>query len=309
MKQAEIEQLFTARQGEFDPQTIRRMRTRIIRAGQSLEIESYPVLQLNRAKRRHLKHVQTREAQHKLNRRNRTKHVRRLIEANFTEADYVVTGTYDYSFIDAGFTNIGDEIARYDEYRLPWDFNDALRDVQNYIRRIRYRQKRTIPQEDVKYIYVIEETKKPAPGLPPCYHFHMVLHAPGLSREQVHAIWESVQGHGFTRCDNLSLEISGRYGNAASMAEYLTKQKTGRLNTSKNLKQPEIETADHILSPAKAAEVARETRVNGMAIFESIYPDYRCTQPPDVFFSDYLPGAYIYAYMRRKRPASRSRIA
>lgn len=298
MKDSDYEYYFTAKQGEFDEKAVRCVRTKVIRAGDSLEIECYPLLKLNRTQQRAAKQEKTKARQHAVNRRNRRKRVRRLIEANFTDADYVVHGTFDYGVFDRGFTSIQDEGARCERLGLPWDYGDALRDVQNYVRRVKGRQRRRDGAEAVKYIYAVEKTKPLAEGLPGRFHFHMVLHAPGLTRDELERLWRDVQGHGYCNVDRLDL----RHDGAQAIANYITKQNDARVNTSKNLKQPRVYASDKRLTPAKAARIARDAMTDGRRIFEHLYKDYICTQPggPEVYFSDFLPGAYIYARLRRR---------
>lgn len=305
MRETDYEYCFTAKQGEFDTRAVRCMRTKIIRAGDSLEIESYPVLKLNRRQQRAAKRSKTRAMQHAINRRNRRNRVRRLIEANFTEADFIVHGTYDYGIYARGFEDMAAIDKRYELLGLPWDYGDALRDVQNYLRRVKGRQRRRDTSAAVKYIYSIERTRPQAEGLPSRFHFHMVLHAPSLTREELEDMWRQSESRGYCNVDRLNLSQDG----AQAIANYITKQTGARVNTSKNLKQPRICVSDKRLSPARAARVARDVMGDGKRIFERLYKGYVCTQPggPEVRFSDFLPGAYIYARLRR-RSAERGRI-
>ncbi len=298
MRESDYEFFFTAKQGEFDARAVRCMRTKIIRAGDSLEIESYPMLRLNRQQKRTAKRSKTRAMQHAINRRNRRNRVRRLIEANFTEADFVVHGTYVYDKYERGFESVAALAKRYEGFGLPWDYGDALRDWQNFLRRVKGRQRRRDATAAVKYIYSIESKSPQAEGLPARFHFHMVLHAPNLTREELEDMWMQYEGHGYCNVDRLNLSRDG----AQHIANYITKQTGARVNTSKNLKQPRVWISDKRLSPARAARVARDVMGDGKRIFESLYKGYVCTQPggPEVRFSDFLPGAYFYARLRRR---------
>ena len=297
MRESEHEYYFTEKQGEFEARAVRCMRTKIVRAGDSLEIECYPLLKLNRAQQRAAKQAKTKALQHIINRRNRRKRVRRLIEANFTNADYLIHGTYENGTYEPGFTDVAAMAERCVRLGLPWDYGDALRDVQNYVRRVKGRQRRRDGAEAVKYIYAIESVKPYAEGLPRRFHFHMVLHAPGLSRDELEHLWSDAAGRGHCNVDRLDL----RHDGARAAANYITKQIDARVNTSKNLKQPRVYVSDKKLSPLRVAGIARDAMHDGKRIFEKLYPGYVCTQPggPEVWFSDFLPGAYIYARLRR----------
>ena len=302
MRDSEYEYYFTARSGEFICKAVRRMRTKVIRAGDSLEVECYPLIVVNREQRRQMKRTRTKERQHIINRRNRCKRVRRLIEANFTAADYVIHGTYDYGIIDRGFVDLKAEADRCERLGIPWEYDEALRDVQNYVRRVRDRQRRRNRADPIKYLYVIERQKPIAEGMPERFHFHMVIHAPKLTRDELEGLWQNGEGRGYCNADRLDLSRDG----ARALAEYITKQ-NAHVNVSKNLTQPRITVTDRTLSPIKAARIACDAMVDGKQIFEKLFPGYTCTQPtgPQVFFSDFLPGAYIFARLRRQSAEGR----
>ena len=46
--------------------------------------------------------------------------------------------------------------------------------------------------------------------------------------------------------------------------------------------------------------MAAEARYAAAEIFEKVYPGYRLVEEPEVRVSDYVPGAFIYARMRRR---------
>lgn len=304
MRESDYEYCFTEQSGEFDCKAVRRMRTKHIYAGDTLEIECYPLIVVNREQRRQMKRARTKERQHAINRRNRSKRVRRLIEANFTAADYVVHGTYDYGVIDSGFVDLKAEADRCDRIGIPWDYGDALRDVQNYVRRVRDRQRRRNSAEAVKYLYVIEGKKRVAEALPERFHLHMVIHAPSLSRDELESLWQINDGRGYCNVDRLCLKHNG----AHALAEYIT-QHNARVNTSRNLTAPRVTVSDHKLSPSKAMRIARDVMIEGERIIEKQVNKgrddknrYICIHGlMKVYFSDFLPGAYIFARLRRKR--------
>lgn len=108
-----------------------------VRSGEQLEIEIYPefskisdIPEDARIKKDNSK------AQKDLNDKNARKYVNRLIEHNFTDQDIWITLTYGK----------GQE---------PDDMDEAIKNMQNYIRRINYqRKKRGLP--NAKYVYVTE---------------------------------------------------------------------------------------------------------------------------------------------------------
>lgn len=109
-----------------------------ITAGEQFEIEVYPQFKsmddVPQEGRRIVK--DNSKAQRNLNDKNARKYVERLINENFDNRDIWITLTYD------------------NEHLPPdGDIDAAIKNVQNYIRRINYqRKKRGLP--NAKYIYV-----------------------------------------------------------------------------------------------------------------------------------------------------------
>ena len=109
-----------------------------ITAGEQFEIEIYPQFKsmddVPREGRRIVK--DNSKAQRNLNDKNARKYVERLINENFDNRDIWITLTYD------------------NEHLPPdGDIDAAIKNVQNYIRRINYqRKKRGLP--NAKYVYV-----------------------------------------------------------------------------------------------------------------------------------------------------------
>ena len=130
----------------------------------------------------------------------RTKTIKRftrLIEANFTEADYYFTGTFE-----------GVKLPTLDEVRKA---------VKRYIARINYeREKRGL--EKARYVYVIEgyEDGSRQQRL----HFHMVIDG-ALDRATLKEIW----GGGRTKCEELDPKA---YNGLIGLARYLAKDPKGR---------------------------------------------------------------------------------
>lgn len=176
---------------------------------------------------------------------------------------------------------------------------------------------------EIKWLLKIEEGKNPpAEGLPPKYHVHAIIEAEGLTREMIEGAWigkntssdtaspchlpikgkaistEKNNSRGLTRCERLRLRDDG----AARLANYLCKQKwTGWcFSHSRNLKVPEPRISDRKISRRRLSMIAADVMKNGRGIFEALYPGYRVVELPEVRFSDFVAGAYIYARMRRR---------
>lgn len=298
MKLRDYEILYDLPAGEYSEKEVGGIRTRTIRAGDTLEVECYPITRITFEARQEVQRRRSSPAQQQLNQRNRQRRIARLIDENFTQEDYVLTGTYEYPAEDFGMANPDDLRRLYDRMKLPWELDRARRDVLNYIQRVRRAVKRTGGDpKAVRHLYVLEEGKDRGDGLPPRYHFHLVLHAPGLSADQVKALWP----FGFTSCDRLDLEHNG---GAERLSKYLAKQRRYRRcwGHSRNLREPTVTVSDRRVSRRRAALVAQDIRQYGRQIMEALYPGYRCEELPEVKYSDFVAGAYIRARLRRSTP-------
>ena len=290
--------LYDLPQGEYSAREVGGTSTRTIRAGDSLEVECFPIIHVNQDAKREAKRRASTKAQENLNLKNTRKHIRRLMEKNFTSKDFVLHNTFDYGFIDRAAANMRDELKAWEESGFPMDDDDARRIMKNFIARIRRLIKRRggDPAE-FKYIYVIETTREPRDedfnALPARYHYHMVISSLDiLTIEDLHALWP----YGYTKAEPLDFRFNGLEG----LSKYITKQRKlmRRWARSKNLKEPDVRVSSRKISRRRAAQIAADVQANAREIFEKIYPGYTL-QEAEVKYSDFVAGAYIYARMRR----------
>lgn len=123
-----------------DPHIVK-YRTKTIKSGNFLEVEVYPIWDTRSATARARRTKESREAQKRLNYKNATKNVIRLINANFTDSDFWGTFTYE-------------------SRKLPKSLPDAQKEMSKFIRRLKYyAEKHDFPP--LKYIYVIDSDKLP----------------------------------------------------------------------------------------------------------------------------------------------------
>lgn len=250
-------------------------RTSTVTAGQTREIDIYPIWDNSRiagaARRERAKH---REAQKKVDRRNAVKKLRRLINANFGAGDILITNTYTQG-LD------------------PRDDAEAQKQITNYIRRIkRLRARKGLPE--MRYVYVTEVTHGERGTR---YHHHMIMTG-GITREEAESLWK--MGYSNSRTARPDRDwLSG-------FAHYITKNKETQekathrgWNCSKNLTRPQSTHADHKVSIRKAQRIARQMEDEGRRILESQNPGYVLTEII-VRHSQYAPGVYIYARMINK---------
>ncbi len=252
---------------KFRDKIIKRFRIKTIKSGQMLESEIYPIFKTKPVKR-DKKKSKSRKAQKNLNDKNTKKHVTRLINTNFTDADTWATLTYDAD-------------------NLPATVEDAKRDMQNYIRRLKRQcKKQGLPE--LKYIYVTEyregEEKKRV-------HHHIVLNV--KDRDLVEDTW---QRRGRTQARRLQADDYGYEG----LARYITKDVTNtkRYSASRNLDKPIIKTADSKMTKRRAEKIARHL-TDTPALFEKMYQSYTFNDIT-VKYSDIVSGAYIYVRMKKK---------
>lgn len=300
---SQYEILFDKTEGEYCQAGVGGIRTRTIRAGNTIEVECYPLTRIGAGVHQAWEgRRRQRACQEALNRKNAEKKLRRYIEHNFTPTDWVMTLTWDYGAIDRTTMSAEEADRLHYALGLPVDEEDARRALTNYLRRIRTRMRQAgEDSKELKYLYVLEITGPKADGFNH-YHFHIVIHAPGLTDLQLKALWPA----GFCRTDRLSLRSEG----AARLASYMTKQHTTEAMTnegkrlrrwghSKNLADPVETVSDRKISRRRAAAIAADVQRDGRAIFEAVYPGYRCVEAPTVRFSDFVAGAYIFARLRK----------
>lgn len=294
MRVSDYDLLFDLPEGEYEGRGIEGVRTVTIRAGRSLEVMCHPTVHLTQEARREARSRRASPAMARLNARNTERHIMRLIEENFSREAVVVTGTYAYPVQDYGLCDLKELSEIYDRRGLPWEVERIRKDVRNWLARLR---RRCAEPGALKWLVRIEEGKEPAgTGLPPKYHFHAVIEGPGLDSETVKALWE--EKHGRAHCDRLDLRDDG----AARLARYLCKQRRGGRwwSHSRNLRAPQPKVSDRKVSRRRLGRIAADVQRDGRAILEALYPGYRVVELPDVHYSDFVPGAYIYARMRRR---------
>lgn len=297
MNLTDYELLYDLPSGEYSGAGLDGVRTVTIRAGRSLEVMCHPIVRISPEARREAKTRHSSPSMDRVNARNQQRHMMRLMEANFTPEAVVVTLTYEYPLpVDYGLCNLDELRDRYDRDKLPEDDADVKRDVRNFLSRLRriVRAAGGNPKADFKWIQVIESGKQPAVwGLPPKYHIHGVIEGPGLNRDTVANAW----GRGFIRADRFDIRGDG----AARLARYFTKQRRGGRwwSHSRNLKKPAPRISDRKMSRRRMLRVAEDVR-KAPEIFEKLYPGYRLMEQPEIRYSDYVAGCYIYARMRRR---------
>ena len=182
--------------------------TKTIRSGEQFEVEIYPRFSKRDFEKYKPYRKPTRLKQKSLNDRNARKYFIRLINANFTDDDYVVHLTYC-------------------DDKLPKNIDDAEKEVTKYIKRINYHRKKS-GIGNCRYIYVTEfdQEKKIR-----CHH-HMIIDGE-VDRLLLKKLWKNGKR---TKVEELEPDEFGLTG----LAMYLSKDPKGkkRWKSSKGLKKP-----------------------------------------------------------------------
>lgn len=240
-------------------------------SGDYLEIDIYPVF--GKAGQRRKRYKPTSECQKRLNKKNAEMKLTRLMNANFTEYDIKVDLTY-----------------RNDT--LPEDDEAALKELRNFIRRLkRFRKKSGLPE--LKYIAVTEKGKKSGR-----YHHHLVISG-GVELRDLKKLW----GRGFFTAELLKFNENGIEG----LAKYLVKEPIGSkfYQASRNLTQPEVETRDEVYSQKTVNAMAKICQ--DAALWEGLYDGYTFVSAVP-FWNDYNRHQSITVRMYIPPKKKRTRI-
>ena len=242
-------------------------RTKIIRAGDQLECIGYPIVTreyAGRAQRR----KPTPAAMKRVNEREMKRRLVRKAEANFSRQSLFLTLTYGQ--------DPGEE--------------QAHRDLSNYLRRLKYAS-----HGKLKYIAVTEI------GHNGRVHHHILMD--GVSRDLAESKWQG----GYVNARRYQHTRGGFTG----LIQYMTKKNSTldpgeegigkkRVRCSTGLKEPEVKISDHRISRRRMEMIAQETAASSAMTLEKVFKGYTIVEPPVITSSWYLPGAFLYAKLRKK---------
>lgn len=262
-----------------------------IKAGDQLEVEIYPQFKnMDEVppEGRTTPSKDNSKAQRNLNDKNARKYVERLINENFSDKDLWITLTYD------------------DEHLPPdGDVDAAIKNVQNYIRRVNYqRKKRGLG----KAKYVIVNAYNPEEEIR--WHHHIVMDG-DMDMDTVESCWKQSSRNEVRR---LQTDESGLTG----MARYIVEEKNRiksekRWMSSQGLKNPDIRVV-HSKQPEKGkgnykkigAYVDKMVKNhNDIEVqMKKWFPDYDFTES-GVYYNEFNGMFYIRARMRKRRQKKR----
>ena len=198
--------------------------------GDYLEADVFPVFEYQRGRSK--KRKPTSETMKKLNQRNAERKLIRLLNTNFTKEDIRFDLTYDSE-------------------HCPASPEDAQREMQNFLRRVkRYRKKNGLPE--LKYVAVTEVGSKSGR-----IHHHIVMSG-GVSINELADIW----GRGYTTAKPLQFDEQG----LAGIAKYLVKDEPGKPKSRKADSIGEGRTLAAIQSQRMAQQRLRQQSRNRKAL-------------------------------------------
>ena len=211
---------------------------------------------------------ETSPSQSNLNDKNARRYLIRLANINFGKGDIWATFGWNNGL-------------------LPETYEDAKKDVVNFIRRIN-RKRKKLGLENAKYIYIIafEEYTRP--------HFHLLISG-GIDRDELERMWG--------KCDRPNTRNISPDENflLTGLATYITQNPHGtkRWCPSKNLKKPD--------EPKRSYSKFRKAKVEKMAFDSSVlqaemekaYPGFTFLDA-EVKHNGVNAAFYIYARMVKK---------
>lgn len=245
-------------------------------SGPVVECEIYPVWK-NGSDVPRVKVGASREAQKNLNDKNARKKINRLVNTNFTEDDLMITLTYKNNY-------------------LPNE-EEAKRDIQNYINRLKRRRKKDGIEEPLKYLYVIEYENNKKNSKKVRIHHHIIINK--MDRNSAEEVWKK----GRTDSMRLQLDDDGLSGISGYISKGISAGR--RWSYSKNLKKPIIHRDRTTLSKRKVERVALAEN-DYKEFFEKQYKKqgyeyYDCR----TYYSDISAGYYLYARLTNKKEVRR----
>ena len=228
--------------------------------GKYLEVEIYPISKYEQKKSRSKKKKESRKEQKNLNDKNARKNLRRRIHANFDNGDLIVSLSYDAA-------------------NLPDSEEAAIRDRNNYIRRIKNFRKRN-GLDELKYIAVLEYREATDDKRTKTR----------MDRDKAEELWvKGTANANRMQANELGFE---------ELANYLSKDPRGkkRWSQSKNIVIPLPKINDYKYSNKKLYELSQNQ--GEREVFEKLYPGFIYTGH-DVVFNDVDGGIYVYIKMRK----------
>ena len=244
-------------------------RTRTVVAGDHLDADIYPVLDWP-YKREAAKRGKTTEQMRRANFQRAFRTLTQLCNANFGDGDLILTLTCGLEMTYAEFERV----------------------KRRFMGRLRKRFKAAGVQ--MAYIGIIESTNGGKR-----HHIHMLLRGGVIGRDEVEKLW----GQGTANADRVQMKFEEK--GLEGFCRYITQHKDAQEKlmrrkwfSSKGLKKPRATYNDRKFSRRASQKIADAVREDAKREFEKRYPGWRLVDY-SVHYSDFLPGVYVHAHMRR----------
>lgn len=237
--------------------------TKTITSGKMVEVEIYPVF-YKKKDMPSKKVKKTRKAQQNLNDKNARKHFIRLVNTNFTDGDYFCTFNYEND---------------------PKTWQEAEKEMRNYIRRLNDRRKKMgLPL--TKYICITEFGSKGR------VHHHVIMDNL-LDRDTVEDVWTKGKRNHVRRLASDDFSLTG-------LATYLSKDQKGRKRWkgSRNLKKPKVTKSVTKFKRGRILKMARNQNLIEQELRKE-YPKLKYLDA-EVRTNDINSMFYVYARMVRQ---------
>lgn len=244
-----------------------RWRVKTIRAGNMQIVKAYPA-RVDYTQPRKVKSKPSREAQKKLNDRNRSEQFRLLLLTNFSEADLFATLTFAQE---------------------PEDKTKALEKLKYFLKKLR-----KASTGEIKYLGVIETQN--IDGESVRCHIHIIISGVDHTAIITNWIYGNVNVQNMIEPRNAAGYISKAFATMPAGEHHYTR--------SRNLRNPDIETKTldvRYLPDAEELDAIIKCPREYAAVF---FPDYDLIDEPEIRQSSYMPGCYVrMELIRRNDPA------
>lgn len=238
--------------------------------GEYLEVDVYPVFKKQRGRSKKAK--PTTKTQQKLNQRNAERKLIRILHTNFTKKDIRFDLTYDNA-------------------HYPDSPEDAQRQCQNFLRRVKYARNK-LGLTPLKYVFVTEIGRNNGR-----LHHHIVMSG-GMDISDLAELW----GRGYTTAKPLQFNDQGIVG----IAKYLIKEPIlgKRWCASKNLEKP-IESERTGRIPQYTVKEWNDSGMDNKAEIEAVYDGYTLSDVKP-YYNEVNGGYYVTLTLRQKPKRKRS---
>ena len=242
--------------------------TKTITSGKQIEIEIYPEFTRKQISSDSSIKKKRKVSQDNLNDKNSRKYLTRLINTNFSSGDIWVTLTYD-------------------DDHLPDSVERAVRNMQNYIRKInRVRKKRELPK--AKYIYITERGRKGR------FHHHMIIdHVQTM--DELESMWSYGRRNNTRKVREDDQGLTGLANYISKVPKDDRSKGQKRWNASKGLKKPTVRKNHYEFSMKKIRKMTQDHNMV-RAFIEKMRPGLRYIEDR-CFFNEFNSRTYFYIRM------------